>query len=101
MFRLLLRLVGLLSFAGAFALAVMDGTRALAANRLLFTPVSEVLQGRLSAVERSLYTIHPMLWDPLATTVLRLPLALLLCLIGILMMLATRPSEPLIGYSDR
>jgi hypothetical protein len=101
MFRLLLRLAGLLSFAGAFAALVIDGTRSLAASRVLLTPLSEIFTNRLGMLERGLYGLHPILWDPLATSILHLPLALVLSLIGLFLMIASRPPEPLIGYSDR
>ncbi|HVB89578.1 MAG TPA: hypothetical protein VND97_05205, partial [Beijerinckiaceae bacterium] len=41
MIRFLLRVVGVALLAGAFASAVIDGTRSIAANALLLTPFGD------------------------------------------------------------
>ena len=63
MFRVLLRLAGLVSLAGAFAALVIDGTRSLAGGRIHFTALSELLGSRMGMLERSSLSLHPVLWD--------------------------------------
>ena len=101
MFRFLLRLVGLLSLAGAFAALVIDGTRSLAGGRVMLTPLSDLFAQRVGLIERSASSLHPILWDPVATTLLRLPLWMSLGLFGVLLLQLARPPAPVIGYSDR
>ena len=101
MFRFLLRLVGLLSLAGAFAALVIDGTRSLAGGRVMLTPLSDLFAQRIGLIERGASSLHPVLWDPVATTLLRLPLWLSLGLLGVLLLQLARPPVPMIGYSDR
>jgi hypothetical protein len=101
MFRFLLRLSGLFSLAGAFAALVIDGTRSLAGGRVILTPLSDLLVQRIGMIERGALSLHPLLWDPIATTLLRLPLWIALGLAGVLLLQLARPPQPLIGYSDR
>jgi ABC-type antimicrobial peptide transport system permease subunit len=101
MFRFLLRLAGLLSFAGAFAALVIDGTRSLAGGRVLLTPLADFLASRIGLIERSTLSLHPLLWDPITTTVLKLPIWCVLAVIGLALMQMGRSPAPLIGYSDR
>jgi hypothetical protein len=100
MFRFLLRLVGLLSLAGAFAALVIDGTRSIAGGRILLTPLSDLLAARLPLIERMAQSLHPFLWDPLAKSILHVPIWLVLVLLGVALLQLARPPAPLIGYSS-
>ncbi len=101
MFRFLLRLTGLLSLAGAFATLLLDGTRSLAGGRILLTPIAEFIGARVSLIERGALSLHPILWNPVTTNLLRLPAWLLLTAVGLLLLQLSRQPQPLVGYSDR
>jgi hypothetical protein len=106
MIRLLVRFLGLMLLAAAFAALIIDGTRSIAANSLLLTPLGQtgmwlfpnkfpLLQ---PLIERN---IHPLLWNPALLFVLRLPTWLCLGLIGAACLeIARRRPQP-IGFSSR
>jgi hypothetical protein len=104
--RLFVRFLALALLAGAFAAAVIDGARSIAADQLLFTPLGAtaywafpnkfpVLQG---FIERQ---IHPLLWDPILLHLLMLPNWLVLGLIGVWLFYLVRRRPPPIGHSNR
>ena len=102
MLRFLVRFAGLLALAAAFAALVVDGTRSIAASALSLTPVSLLLGGRVPAQRQALVgKLHPLLWDPVTTTFLRLPLWLVLGAAGLFLMWIARRREPGVGYSTR
>ena len=106
MVRFLFRLIGLWLLAGAFVALVIDGTRSVAASRIVLTTVGEAW----SVVQRSsleFFRVHvegsypAWAWDPVAITVLFAPLWAVLGVLGILFALLGRvPARP-IGYSSR
>ncbi len=106
MFRFLSRLVGLVLVAGGFILGVIDGTRSIADSTLALTPLGGTLARQLGArfdalqplVERN---IHPLLWDPVLTTLLLVPTAAFMVVVGFVFLWAGRPPEPLIGFDTK
>jgi hypothetical protein len=106
MIRFLLRLIGLLALAGGFAALVVDGTRSIAASELRLLPLGDLAAAMFPARFAQLQPyvtreIHPLLWDPVLTTLLRLPAWLILAIIGLLFLrLAQRRRQP-IGHSSR
>jgi hypothetical protein len=94
-FRLLFRLVGLLTLAAAFAAAVIDGARTLADQRLEMTPLGATLayflRDKFAALPALVGKISPKLWDPVLLSVLYAPTFLALALLGIALMIFTRP----------
>ena len=103
--RFLLRVLGLLSLAGAFAALIVDGTRSVAAERLVTMSL-----GRLVTVVapdgfvkfHALVETHaPMLWDPVLVTILLLPTWCVLGALGLILMALARPPRPKIGYVRR
>jgi hypothetical protein len=103
MIRFLLRTLGLLFLASAFIFLVYDGTRSIAANLLVYTKSDEVW----SLVHTSsLQQLQPWieqhgprwLWDPVATTILGAPAAVVLGIAGAILMLLGRRKKKLIGY---
>lgn len=95
MLRLLFRLIGLLSLAGAFAAAVIDAARTLANQQLEITPAGVTLAtlfpSKFQALPALAAKIHPKLWDPVLVTMLWTPTALILAVIGFLLLALTRP----------
>lgn len=78
MFRFLFRLLATVSLAVAVVMAVLDVTRTIAASRLVLTPLREswagvsptTLESAQAFVTKSL---HPLVWDPVMTTILAQP----------------------------
>ena len=104
MIRFLLRTLGLLFLASAFIFLVYDGTRSIAANQLVYSKVDEVWALVHAA---SLQQLQPWieqraprwLWDPVATTILGAPAAVVLGIAGAILILLGRRKRKLIGYS--
>lgn len=76
--RLVLRVIGTLLIAFAVILIIIDGTRSLAANGLVFTPLSATWEAMhaesLAAVREFLGTrLFGPLLDPVVSAILSLP----------------------------
>jgi hypothetical protein len=103
MIRFLLRTLGLLLLASAFVFLVYDGTRSIAANQLVYSKADEVWSLVHAA---SLQQLQPWieqraprwLWDPVMTTLLGAPAAVILATLGAILMLLGRRKRKLIGY---
>ena len=103
--RVLLRLLGLLLLAGAFAAVIVDGTRSIAAGQIELLPLGEAV-GRLSPdalthFRQAVQGRFPALWDPTLVRVLQLPIWAVLGALGLLLLIAGRPRRPVIGHSRR
>jgi len=103
MIRFLLRFLGLLSLALGFIFLVYDGTKSIADQRLYISKVADawaiVHEGSLAKLQPALQRLAPVLWDPVAVTVLNAPVALALVLLGALLLVMGRRKKPLIGYA--
>ena len=77
MLRLLVRAIGLVLLAGAFAAAVIDGARSLADQQLDTDPDGPIARLCVSCQIRALPALarkmHPMLWDPVLVSILYVP----------------------------
>lgn len=99
MFRILFRVVAALMLAAGFASLVVDGTRSIAGGEFSVTPLFDVVQTRLPGMERAVArNIHPLLWDPVLTALLRLPVWLCLFLGGLLLMGVARTRKGAIDH---
>lgn len=106
MIRLLFRLLGIMALAGAFVMAVVDGTSSIAAGEWVITGTKALLVQMLGdrfaliqpAIERHM---TPLLWDPVLVALLGLPVFAVLALLGALLILATGKRRPTIGFSSR
>jgi hypothetical protein len=104
MIRFLLRFVGLIFLAIGFIFLVYDGTKSIAANAMVVTPLSEMwndihassLLLLQSAVENR---FGEWAWDPLFQPVLRSPTWLVFAVLGAVLLLLGRKKKPLIGYA--
>ena len=103
MIRFLLRFLGLLSIALGFIFLVYDGTKSIADQRLYISRVMDawaiVSEGSLAQFQPALQRMMPVLWDPVAVTILDTPVALVLAILGALLLLLGRKKKPLIGYA--
>lgn len=76
--RVFFRIVGLIFLALALILLVVDGTRMLAAQGYVATPLgdwlAQIAPAMLEAAQAAIQeNVHPLLWDPGLTTLLAWP----------------------------
>jgi len=104
MIRFLLRFLGLICLAAAFILAIYDGTRSIAANRIFLTSVRTLWElinaGSLTQMKPLLSPYAGgMLWDPGLVSILNAPAFTLLACLGVVLLMLGRRRKPLIGYA--
>src|ERR1700694_707444 len=103
MIRGFFRLVGLLLLAGGFIFMVYDGARWVADQNLRFTRFgqfwNDIHQSSQNAFRTWQEGMAPCLWSGFVTVVLDQTDFAVLGLLGIVLMLVSRPRKPLIGYS--
>jgi hypothetical protein len=102
MVRFVLRALGLMLLAAGFVGLVIDATRSIANSAVTFMPlrdlVATVSPRSLAVLEPTVKGVAAVLWDPVATTVLLAPAAVLGVVLGALLLwLGQKPVEP-IGY---
>jgi hypothetical protein len=104
MTRFLLRLIGFLTLAAAFIALVLDGTKSIAGNRIVFTPLGQTwtdihstsLQLLQAGVTRH---VSEWLWDPVLLNILTSPTWLVVGVFGAVLLLLGRKRKRLIGYA--
>jgi hypothetical protein len=104
--RLIGRFIGLALLAGAFAAAVIDGARSIAASDLMLTRLGATLFWAFPNkmpllqpfIERQ---IHPLLWNLILYNVLLAPTWAALGVAGFALLYLLRKRPPPIGYSAR
>ena len=102
MLRFSIRIAGLLALSAAFAALVIDGTRSIAGGALSVTFMGAVLKNWEAEIERVITSrLHPFLWDPVTLEVMRLPVWVVLGMIGLLFMLVAQRRSTVIGFSSR
>lgn len=104
--RLLVRFIGVIALALAFAAAVIDGARYIADGA--FTPISagkalywlspRVLDGLQSFVEAR---FGPWVWNDVLVRALLAPVVLDLVVVSAILFVLSRPRPPEIGRSTR
>lgn len=78
MFKALLRLLSMITLAVAVIMAVLDATRSIAAETIVWTPLGEswaaVSPSTLAGLEDAVVQgLPPFVWDPVVTGLLALP----------------------------
>jgi hypothetical protein len=105
MIRLLFRFLGVLLLAAAFAALIIDGTKSIAANAVLYTPTADtaaqIFPEKFKLLQPTLVQLQPLLWDPVMTSILRLPIWIIIAVAGIICLLLGRKPRPKIGFSSR
>ncbi len=99
MLRWLVRVMGLLLLAGAFAAAVIDGARSLANQQLSLTPTGVALATAFpSKFEAATGLIRAKLpgyvWDPILLSTLYVPTFVALGVLGLILMTFARSKRP-------
>jgi hypothetical protein len=106
MFRFLFRLIGFVLLAAGFVALVIDGTKSIAAGRVIVTVLGETwrnlhftsLQTAQPAIEHHLAS---WLWDPVMMSVLLSPTAAVGLIVGAMLMWLGRKPAPRIGVIGR
>jgi hypothetical protein len=105
MIRLTFRFLGVVLLAAAFAALIIDGTKSIAANAIIYTPAADTAQQifpeKYKLLQPALEHIHPLLWNPGMATILLLPIWIIIAIFGMLCLLLGRKPRPKIGYSRR
>jgi hypothetical protein len=105
MIRLFFRFLGVLLLAAAFAALIIDGTKSIAGNAVLYTPTAEtaaqIFPEKFKLLQPALERINPLLWNPAMTAILRLPVWIIIAVLGMICLLLGRKPRQKIGYSRR
>jgi hypothetical protein len=92
-----LRFIGLIALTAAFAIAVLDGARTLADQKLEYTPLgitlAYALRDNFAQLPALAAKIHPKLWDPILIWLLYAPTFVALAIAGIVLMFLSRSRE--------
>ena len=95
MLRFLVRAIGLVALAGAFAAAVMDGARSLANDTISIAPLGSALARlapqKFEQLPALAAKISPRLWDPFLVDVLWVPASVALAVVGFALVAITLP----------
>jgi|GraSoiStandDraft_51_1057287.scaffolds.fasta_scaffold613418_2 hypothetical protein len=105
MIRLTFRFLGVLLLAAAFAALIVDGTKSIAGNAVIYTPAADtaaqIFPEKFKSLQPTLERLHPLLWNPGMTSILRLPVWIIIAVFGMICLLLGRRPRPKIGYSRR
>ncbi|MFT4096665.1 MAG: hypothetical protein QM651_06045 [Rhodoblastus sp.] len=106
MLRVIIRFLGLLLLAAAFAALVIDGTKSIASDTLIVTPLAQIAQqvapSKFALLQGAIESrFGHFAWKPVTTTLLALPGWLCAGALGGLLFAATRRRIVKVGYSSR
>ena len=98
--RFIVRLIGVILFAAAFVVLVIDGTRSIAGNALYLSSLSESVQilwpEGVGNTEAWLRSMSDALWDPVGAWLFAQPAFAVLGVAGLLLMLIGRAPPPMV-----
>ena len=98
MLRWVVRVLGLLLLAGAFAAAGIDGARSLADQQVSLTStgvaLASLFPAKIAALPALAAKVHPLLWDPVLLSILYVPMFLELAVLGVVLTLLARRPAP-------
>lgn len=107
MFYFLFRLIGMFLLAIAVVLAVLDITRSITASAIIMTPLAQAWADTspttlLSVRQFIETTLHPLLWDPAALFILKLPSWLVFWFVAmVLLWMGQRRENPYGRFASR
>ena len=105
MLRFFFRTLGLLLLACAFAAAIVDSTRSIAADHIVLTTLGQAMEGylpvQLASLQAAATRAGPWFRDPGLALLLLLPLWAIGGVLGGALLAMTRPRRPTIGFSSR
>ena len=92
--RFIIRLIGVILFAAAFVILVIDGTRSIAGNALYLSSLAESVRllwpNGVEVVASSLSSLWAGLWDPIGEWIFARPAFIVLGIAGLVLMLIGR-----------
>lgn len=102
MIRFLLRFIGLWLLAAAFFFIVYDGVKSIADKTMTWTSLekawNELNSSSLQSLQPVIERNAKWLWDPVMLKLLAMPTSAILGVLGILLIIAGRKKQRLIGY---
>jgi hypothetical protein len=106
MIRFVFRFIGFILIAAGFVALVIDGTKSIAGQRLIYTVVGETWRAihadSLGSLQKAIEARGiTWLWDPVMLTALILPTAAVGLGLGALFMMIGRRHDPQIGVIGR
>jgi len=107
LFHFLFRALGMIVLAFAVITAVLDLTRSIAASSLVMTPFWQLWSGVSASSFNNVQAVveanlHPVVWDPVMTTLLALPGWALLWLIAMIFLwLGQKRENPYGRFASR
>jgi hypothetical protein len=102
MLKAVIRLAGFLLTAAGFVQAVIDGTRAIAADAVVYSTLAESLRDYAPTWPQHLAaTLGPQVFERVALPALGAPTALVLVVLGFLLLLVARRRPEKVGYPAR
>jgi len=106
MIRFFFRFLATVSLAVAVVMAVLDATRTVAAGNFVLTPLGtswmSVSPETLEKAQDSIAALYPLLWDPVAVFVLKLPGFVVFALLAFLLyVIGRRPARRLDPFAQR
>ena len=88
--RFIIRLIGVILFAAAFVILVIDGTRSISGNALYLSSLAESIRILWPAGVENIASGLSAVWDPVGAWVFARPAFLVLGVTGLLLMLIGR-----------
>jgi hypothetical protein len=92
--RFIIRLIGVILFAAAFVILVIDGTRSIAGNALYLSSLAESVRllwpDGMETVAGGLTSLWSGLWDPVGAWIFARPAFVVLGVTGLVLMLIGR-----------
>lgn len=105
MLRFLFRALGLLLLAVGFVGLVVDGTRSIANNAVVFSSLGEVaaaiLKERYLMLQPAAERIHPFVWDPVVRDITLAPASVVTLAIGAILLWVGQKRREGIGFVAR
>jgi hypothetical protein len=103
--RFLVRFIGVLIFAAAFVMVVIDGTRTIAANQLSLSSLSEAVSilwpAAMGSIQTTLSSAHPALWYPAGQWLFAQPAFAVLGILGLLLLILGRKRAAMVKPRPR
>ena len=88
--RFIVRLIGVILFAAAFVILVIDGTRSIAGNALYLSSLAESVRILWPMGVENVASTLGAVWDPVGEWIFARPACLVLGVTGLLLMLIGR-----------
>lgn len=104
--RLIARVIGFLCIAAGFVALVVDGTRTIANDTWMPTPLGDIAARTFPAIYADIgptisRSVHPLLWDPILISIFTAPAFVVALGLGFALMILARRRREDIGFSTK